>query len=269
METVYGNLIQFASTYGLKIIGAVLIFLVGRMAAGIIKRGVARVLARRSVDPAIVSFTANLTFAVVLVFTVIASLAKFGVQTTSFVAVLGAAGFAVGFALQGSLSSFAAGVLILVLRPFRQGDYIEAAGVAGTVQEIQLFVTVLSTPDNVRILVPNSKIYGDTIKNYSANPTRRIDLVIGVGYGSSLEQAQEVLARVIQSEPRVLQEPTPQIAVAELADSSVNFVVRPWVKREDYWSVRFDLTERIKQELDQADIEIPFPQRTVHMASAG
>jgi len=192
-----------------------------------------------------------------------------GVETTSFVAILGAIGFAVGFALQGSLSSFAAGVLIPLFRPFRLGDYIEAAGVAGTVQEIQLFVTVLSTPDNVRILLPNRTVYGDTIKNYSANPTRRIDLTIGVGYGSSLEQAQEVLAKVIQSEPRVPADPAPQIAVAELADSSVTFVVRPWVKREDYWSVRFDLTEQIKLALDQADIEIAFPQRTVHMASAG
>lgn len=269
METVYENLIQFASTYGLKVIGAVLIFLLGRVAAGLLRRGVIRILTRRSIDPAIIAFTANLSYAVVLAFAIIASLAKFGVETTSFVAILGAAGFAVGFALQGSLSSFAAGVLILLFRPFRLGDYIEAAGVAGTVQEIQLFVTVLSTPDNVRILLPNSKVYGDTIKNYSANPTRRIDLTIGVGYGASLKQAQEVLARAIQSEPRVLADPAPQIAVAELADSSVNFVVRPWVKREDYWSVRFDLTEQIKVALDQAGIEIPFPQRTVHMASAG
>jgi len=269
METVYENLVNFATTYGIKVIGAVLIFLLGRVAAGLVRRLIVRILRRRSVDPAVISFAANLSFAIILAFAVIASLAKFGVQTTSFVAILGAAGFAVGFALQGSLSSFAAGVLILVLRPFRLGDYIEAAGVAGTVKEIQLFVTVLATPDNVRILVPNSKVYGDTIKNYSANPTRRIDLIIGVGYGSPLKHAQEVLEKVIRSEKRVLQDPAPQIAVAELADSSVNFVVRPWVNKEDYWSVRFDLTERIKLELDQEGIEIPFPQRTVHMATAG
>lgn len=267
MESVYNNLVSFATTYGIRVIGAIIILIVGRIAAGFIRRMLVKLLNNRQVDPAVVSFTGSLFYFLVLAIAVIASLAKFGVETTSFVAVMGAAGFAVGFALQGSLGNFAAGVLILVLRPYRVGDYIEAAGVAGSVKEVQLFTTVLATPDNVRILVPNGKVYGEVIKNYTANPTRRIDLVIGIGYGSSIKKAHDILTEILKSEDRVLEDPAPTIAVAELADSSVNFVVRPWVKKEDYWNVRFDLTEKIKLRLDEADIEIPFPQRTVHMAS--
>jgi small conductance mechanosensitive channel len=197
----------------------------------------------------------------------LAALAKFGIQTASFVAVLGAAGFAIGFAMQGSLANFAAGVLILVLRPYRTGDYIDVAGVAGTVKGIELFTTELATPDNVKIMVPNGKIYGDIIKNYSANDTRRVDLVIGIGYASSIQKAIETVTTLIKEDERILSEPAPQIAVSELADSSVNLVVRPWVKKEDYWTLRFDLTQKIKEAFDQKGIEIPFPQRAVHMIS--
>jgi small conductance mechanosensitive channel len=267
VETVFDQLVLFATSYGLRIIGALLILLVGRVAAGFCRRLVSRLLQKGEVDPSIVSFTGSLIYFLILAFAVLAALGKFGVETASFIAVLGAAAFAVGFALQGSLSNFAAGVLILVLRPFRVGDFVDAAGVVGTVKAVHLFTTVLATPDNIQILVPNSKIYGDVIKNMTANPTRRIDLVVGIGYTSSIEEAERLLKKIISEEGRVLSEPEPFIAVSELADSSVNFVVRPWVNRADYWNVRCDLTRKIKDTFDANGIEIPFPQRTVHMVS--
>ena len=218
-------------------------------------------------EPPIVSFTGNLTYILILTFAVLAALAKFGIQTASFVAILAAAGFAIGFALQGSLANFAAGILILVLRPFRVDDYIEAGGVAGTVKEIGLFTTVLATPDNIKIMAPNGKIYGDIIKNVSAYDTRRIDLIFGIGYDSDIQKAHEVMMGILKNDMRILSEPAPQLAVSELADSSVNLVVRPWVKKEDYWGVKFDLTRKIKEAFDANGIEIPFPQQVVHMIS--
>lgn len=268
MESVTTQAMTYVTTYGLQVIGAVLILILGRIAAGIGRKICHRLLTKANQDPSIVSFVSSLTYILVLTFAVLAALAKFGIQTASFVAVLGAAGFAIGFALQGSLANFAAGVLILVLRPFRVGDFIDAAGVTGTVQQIQLFNTVLATPDNVKILVPNGKVYGDVIKNVSGYDTRRIDLVIGIGYSSSIQKAFEVLTDLLKNEPRVLPDPAPTIAVAELADSSVNFVVRPWVKSGDYWSTRFDLTRKIKEAFDENDIEIPFPQRVIHTAAS-
>jgi small conductance mechanosensitive channel len=268
METAGSQVGAFISIYGLKVIGAIVILIIGRIGAGIGRGLVRRMLERANTDPAVVSFVGSLTYVLVITVAVLAALAKFGVQTASFVAILGAAGFAVGFALQGSLGNFAAGVLLLVLRPFKVGDYIEGAGVAGTVKEIQMFTTVLSTPDNVKILVPNGKLFGDIIKNVSAYETRRVDLVIGIGYSSDIQKAWDVMMDLIKQDERILPDPAPQIAVSELADSSVNFVVRPWVKREDYWSVRFDLTRRIKERFDREGIEIPFPQRVVHTPSS-
>jgi len=267
MQATADQLVMFFTTYGLNVIGAVIILIIGRIGAGIGRAIIRKMLNRAQTDPAVVSFVGSMTYILILTFAVIAALAKFGVQTASFVAILGAAGLAIGFALQGSLSNFAAGVLILVLRPYRVGDFIEAAGVAGTVKEIQLFTTVLSTPDNIKIMIPNSKLYGDIIKNISAYDTRRIDLVVGIGYGSSIQKAIEVIMNLMKGDPRTLPDPAPQIAVLELADSSVNLVVRPWVKKEDYWPVRLDLTRSIKETLDENGIEIPFPQRAVHMVS--
>ncbi len=268
MEPVIDQLMIFATTYGLQIIGAILILILGRLAAGLVRKGVRRLLRKAEADEAIGSFAANLSFVLVMVFTIIAALSKFGIQTTSFVAVLATAGFAVGFALQGSLSNFASGIMILAFRPFKVGDLVEAAGVKGTVKEIQLFNTVLATLDNVKVIVPNGKLYGDVIKNISGYDTRRVDLVIGIGYASSMQQAYDIIQGLIKEDSRILTDPAPQIAVAELADSSVNFVVRPWVKAEDYWSVRFDLTQKIKERFDASGIEIPFPQRTVHLVRA-
>ncbi len=266
--TVVERVVDIVTSYGIRVIGAVLILIIGRVAASIARKMVRKVLNRTDVDPTVVSFAGNMVYVLVLVFAVVAALAKFGVETASFVAVLGAASFAVGFALQGSLSNFAAGVLILLFRPYRLGEYIDAAGVAGTVVEIRLFNTVLATPDNVKIIVPNAKVYGDIIKNYSANDTRRVDLTVGIAYGSSIEKAFQVLKKIVDEDPRVLKDPVTQIAVAELADSSVNLIVRPWVKKGDYWPVRLDLTRKMKEELDASGIEIPFPQRVVHMAPA-
>ena len=268
MNGAVDQLVIFVTTYGLKIIGAIIILILGRIAAGSGRRIVRRTLEKSQTDPSIVSFVGSLTYVLILVFAVLAALAKFGIQTASFIAILGAAGFAIGFALQGSLANFAAGVLILVLRPYRVGDFIDCAGVAGSVKEIQLFTTVLATPDNVKIMVPNGKIFGDVIKNITAYDTRRVDLVIGIGYSSDIQKAHDVMTNIMKEDPRVLSDPGTQIAVAELADSSVNFVARPWVKKADYWDVKFDLTRKIKEAFDANDIEIPFPQRVVHMAAS-
>ena len=218
-------------------------------------------------DPAVISFVGSMIYFLILIFAVLAALAKFGIQTASFVAILGAAGFAIGFALQGSLGNFAAGILILVLRPFKVGNFIDGAGVAGTVKEIQLFTTVLATPDNIKIIVPNGKLFGDTIKNCSGFETRRVDLVIGIGYTSDIQKAYDVLMNLLKEDTRILSDPSPNVAVSELADSSVNFVVRPWVKSKDYWDLKFDLTRKIKEAFDENGIEIPFPQQVMHMLS--
>ncbi len=268
MQPALDQLTIFITTYGLQIIGAIIILILGRIAAGIGRSICRRVLEKTKTDTAIISFVGSLAYVIILVFAVLAALAKFGIQTTSFVAVLGAAGFAIGFALQGSLANFAAGVLILVLRPFRVGDYIEGAGVAGTVKDIELFTTIISTVDNVKIIVPNGKLFGDVIKNVSGYDTRRVDLVIGIGYGSSIQKAYEVVKKILDDDERVLSDPAPQIAVSELADSSVNLVVRPWVKSGDYWDTKFDLTRKIKEAFDENGIEIPFPQVVMHSAQA-
>ena len=267
MDNVADQLTVFITTYGIKVIGAIIILILGRIAAGIGRNVVRKVLEKSKTDPAVVSFVGSMIYFLILIFAVLAALAKFGIQTASFVAILGAAGFAIGFALQGSLANFAAGVLILVLRPFKVGDYIDGAGVGGTVKDIQLFTTVLATPDNIKIMVPNGKLFGDTIKNFSGFDTRRIDFVIGIGYTSDIQKAYDVLMSLIKEDTRILSDPPTNIAVSELADSSVNFVVRPWVKRSDYWGVKFDLTRKIKEAFDENGIEIPFPQQVVHMLS--
>ncbi len=251
--------------FGINIITALVIFYVGRMVTNILAGGLRRVLERQQIDKTLTTFIFNLVRITLLVFVVIAAIGALGVQTTSFIAVLGAAGLAVGLALQGSLSNFAAGVLIVLFRPYKVGDWIEGAGIAGTVLEVQILTTVLKTGDNKRVIVPNSQIMGSIITNYSAHDTRRIDLVVGVGYGDDLDKVRKTIEEVIGAEERVLEDPPCQVAVSELADSSVNFVVRPWVATSDYWPVRFALTEAIKKRFDQEGISIPFPQRDVHI----
>jgi small conductance mechanosensitive channel len=251
--------------YGPSVVAAIVIFIVGRWIAKIITKVVARVATKADVDPILVKFSASLTYAVMLTLVTISALGKLGLNTTSFVAVIGAAGLAIGLAFQGTLGNLASGVMLIFFRPFKAGDFVEAGGSAGTVEEVQVFATVLKTPDNKRIIIPNGSIVGGTITNYSANPTRRVDMVFGIGYGDDIRQAKMLLETIVQEHPLVLADPAPTIAVSELADSSVNFIVRPWAKTSDYWAVHFDITETVKLRFDQERISIPFPQRDVHL----
>ncbi len=268
MEKVIDQLAVFAAEYGLRVIGAILILVIGRIVAGISRKVVKSMLTNVKTEPTIISFVGSLVYVLILTFTALAALGNLGVETASMIAVLGAAGFALGFAMRDSLSNFAAGFLILVFGYYKVGDYIQSGDISGTVKEIRLFSTILATPDNVRITVPSSKFFGDVIKNYSANDTRRIDLEVGIGYSCSIQKAMEIVMNLMQEDKRILAEPEPQTTVSELADSSVNLIVRPWVRKEDYWPVKNDLIRKIKEAFDQNDIEIPFPQRVVHMVSA-
>jgi small conductance mechanosensitive channel len=259
------QIVEVVSTYGLRVLAALLILVVGRIVANAVAGGARKAMLKAKVDENLIGFVAGLVRFSIVAFTVIAMLSKLGVQTTSFVAVLGAAGLAVGLALQGSLSNFASGVLLLTFRPFKRGDYIEAGGTSGSVFEISVFTTVLHTPDNKKVILPNAQVTGSVIVNYSANDTRRVDLVASIGYGDDIGKAREVLQRIVSSHASVLQDPAPVIEVGELADSSVNLIVRPWVKTADYWRVYWDLTEAIKLGFDREGISIPFPQTDVHL----
>ena len=261
----FEQMIELVSSWGLQVIGAIAVLIVGRWAAGFIRKNVQRALERARTDASLVPFVSSLVYYLVLTVVVIAVLNLFGIETTSLIAVLGAAGLAVGLALQGTLSNFAAGVMLLVFRPFRIGDFVDTAGIAGTVQEIGIFVTILNTPDNVKMIVPNSEISSGIIKNFSANDQRRNDLVIGISYDDDIGVAVRTIENVLQSEKRVLSEPEAVIAVNELGDSSVNLVVRPWCDASDYWPLRWDLTRTIKEELEKAGCSIPYPQRDVHL----
>ncbi|MEO0574216.1 MAG: mechanosensitive ion channel domain-containing protein [Pseudomonadota bacterium] len=252
-------------TFGLNLLAAIGIFIVGRVIVSIIMRGVRSLMDRVDFDPLLERFVSNIVRTLLNIFVILAALTKLGFEMTSVIAVLGAAGLAVGLALQGSLSNFASGVLIIIFRPYHEGDYVEAGGVSGSVQEVSIFNTILMTPDNRRVIVPNSAITSSAITNYSTQPTRRIDLVIGVGYDDDLKKAEQALRDVIAADDRIMSEPAPTVAVSELADSSVNFVVRPWVKTSDYWPVRFAITRAIKDRLDADGISIPYPQRDVHV----
>jgi small conductance mechanosensitive channel len=253
------------TTFGFKIVAALLIFFVGRWIAKKVQTGLEKGMLKSHVDPVLVTFTVNMTFAAVMVFVVLAALGQLGVQTTSFIAVLGAAGLAVGLALQGSLSNFASGVMIIIFRPFKIDDYVEGGGVSGTVKAIHIFTTTLTTPDNKRVIVPNSKMMGDNITNYSAEGTRRVDLTASISYGDSIDKAKTVLIDMLNKDARVLKDPAPFVGVLALAESSVDFAVRPWVKVEDYWDVFFDLNETIKKRFDAEGLTMPFPTRDVHI----
>ena len=256
---------EAVTTWGIKAVGALAVLIIGWIAAKWIRASLRKALTKRNVDATLVPFLASMVYYLVLAFVVIAVLGMFGVEATSMVAVLGAAGLAVGLALQGTLSNFAAGVMLLIFRPFKVGDFVDAGGVAGSVIEIALFSTTLHSPDNVRITVPNGSIYGAVIKNFTANDTRRNDMVMSIGYGDDIGKALQVLQQCIDSDDRVLKDPAPVLAVSELADSSVNIVVRPWCKKEDYWGLRFDLTRKMKEEIEAAGCSIPFPQTDVHL----
>lgn len=257
--------LTWVAAYGAQLVLAVLIIIIGLWVGRRVRSLARAALAHRKVDPLLVDFLGNLVYWAIAVAVLLAAISRIGVDTTSFLAVVGSLGLAIGLAMKDNLSNVSSGVMLILLRPFTLGDYIEVAGVQGTVKAISLTATVLATADNQRILVPNAKVTGEIIRNATANDTRRIDLTVSIGYGDDMARAKAVVAEVLAREPRVLTDPAPQIAVAELADSSVNLVVRPWVRTADYWGARFDLTEAIKSALDEAGISIPFPQREVHV----
>jgi small conductance mechanosensitive channel len=254
--------------YGPSLVGALIILLLGwtvtRVLAGLLVRG----LRRASVDPILERFIRSVFSMGTMTLVAIAALGQLGVNTTSFAAVIAAAGLAIGLAFQGSLSNLASGVLLILFRPFKVGDYVEAAGVSGSVEEVQIFATILRTPDNKRVVVGNSSVLGDTITNYSAEATRRVDMVFGIGYDDDLRKAKQILEEILSADPRVLSEPAPTVALLALADSSVNLAVRPWVATGDYWGVFFDLNEKVKNAFDGAGISIPYPQNDVHLKGA-
>ena len=256
---------QLSVTYGLNMVLAIIIFLVGKWASTLLKKTLIKIMTRANVDPLLVTFGANLAYAAMIAFVVIAALSQLGIHTTSFIAILGAAGLAIGLALQGSLSNFASGVLMIIFRPFKIGDFIEAGGTAGIVEEMDIFATRIRTADNKTIYVPNGNIMSNNIVNYSAKETRRIDMVIGIGYDSDIKQAKAILEEIVANDERILTEPAVTIGVVELADSSVNIAFRPWVKTKDFGPVTFDLNEVIKLKYDEAGINIPYPQTDVHL----
>lgn len=251
--------------YGMKAIGAVAILIIGLWAAKQIKKITVKLMTRSKIDNTLISFVSSIVHVSLQVFVIIAALETLDVKTTSFIAILGAAGLAVGLALQGSLSNFAAGVLMIIFKPFRVGEVIEGAGVLGVVQEIGIFTTVVDTLDNKKTIVPNAKLTSDNITNYSANNTRRVDLVAGISYGDDIDKARSAITAALAEVSGILESPAPDILVTEMADSSVNFAVRPWCRPADYWSVYFGVTEAIKKRFDAEDITIPFPQRDVHL----
>lgn len=265
MNQVLEKVWELVTLYGLKVIAAIAIFIVGRWVAKTLANVVRKMLRSADLDQTLRRFVANMAYIVLLAFVVLAALSQLGIQTTSFIALLGAAGLAVGLALQGSLSNFAAGLLMILFRPIRVGDYIEAAGTAGTVEEIAIFTTTLVTPDNKTVIIPNSGLTGGNIVNWTVKGTRRVDLVMGIGYDDDIDKAKQIMTDVVVNDPRVLKDPAPKIAMIELADSSVNFVVRPWVKVSDYWDVYMDTHEAVKKAFDANGIGIPFPQRDVHL----
>jgi small conductance mechanosensitive channel len=262
---VLDTLTVWVTQYSVKLVAAILIIIIGRWISRRISRLLGRLLEKNNVDVTLVRFMENLTYYALIVVVLIAAVGQLGINTTSFLTIVGAAGLAIGLALKDSLSNFAAGVMLTLFRPFRVGDFVEAGGVTGTVQNITIFNTILNTPDNKRVIVPNGVITSNVITNVTANNTRRVDLVIGIGYDDDVTKAKEVLTGIINAEKRILPDPAPKIAVSELGDSSVNFVVRSWVKTEDYWDIYFDLTEKIKVTLDKEGISIPYPQRDVHV----
>lgn len=265
METAVQWLLQDGINIGKAILMALIIFVVGRWIAGAIKNKLRSTMEKRNVDPALISFGTSIIYYVLMIAVVLAAVQQVGFQTTSLVAVLGAAGLAVGLALQGSLSNFASGVLIIMFRPFKIGDFIDAGGQAGVVQEISVLVTIMKTPDNKKIIQPNSAIMSGAIINVTANDTRRVDMTVGVSYTDDLDKVQNIITEILNADSRVLQDPASQVVVAELADSSVNFNVRPWCATGDYWGIFFDFQKNIKQRLDQEGVSIPFPQQDVYM----
>jgi small conductance mechanosensitive channel len=260
-----GLIDTYVIPWGINIAFAVIIFIVGKFLANVITNLIKKLMTKAKVETILVNFIGSIIKTVLLLFVVIAALDKLGVNTTSLIALIGAAGLAIGLALQGSLQNLASGVMLIIFRPFSDGDFVEAGGTMGVVEQIGIFTTMMRTGDNKEVIVPNGQMFGGTITNYSKRDTRRVDMVFGIGYGDDIRKAKDIIAGIIEADERILKDPEPLIAVGELADSSVNFNVRPWVKSGDYWGVYFDLNEKIKLAFDDNGISIPFPQMDVYL----
>ena len=254
--------------WGLKIILAVAIFYIGRIVVSVVIKVVKKLMLARAMDAILISFLTSILRLVLLLFVVIAALSQLGIDTTSLVALLGAAGLAIGLSLQGSLSNLASGVMLIIFRPFTKGDFVEAGGATGVIEKINIFTTTMTTPDNKEVIIPNGAILGGNITNFSARPTRRVDMVFGISYDDDIRKTKQVLEDILAADERILKDPAPVVALGALADSSVNFLVRPWVKTEDYWKVFWDTTETVKLRFDAEDITIPYPQMDMHMKQA-
>lgn len=251
--------------YGLNLLFAIAIFVIGKIVVRGLTKLLRSLLGKAKVDEILVEFILGIASSLLMLFVIIASLGQLGVDTTSLVALIGAAGLAIGLSLQSSLQNFASGVMLIIFRPFTSGDFVEVAGITGVVEKISIFSTQLRTGDNKEMIVPNGKIYSDVITNYSAKANRRVDMVFGIGYGDDIKKAKTLLEKILIEDERVLKDPSPLVAVSELADSSVNFVVRPWVKSADYWNVYFDTHEKVKIVFDAENVSIPYPQMDIHM----
>ena len=265
MEELIKEIQTIFTAYGLIVLGALATLVIGIWIAKWLAKKSSKLLDKRSVDPTLTKFVTSLLKITLITFVIISAISQIGIETTAFIAIIGAAGLAIGFALQGSLSNFASGVMLIIFKPIKVGDYIEGGGAAGSVETIGIFVTTLVTPDNKVIYIPNSTLTGSNIINYSVKDTRRVDMVFGIGYSDDIDKAKSTIQSVLESDSRILKDPAPKIVVSELADSSVNFNVRPWVNSADYWGVYFDITEQIKKKFDEQNISIPFPQRDIHM----
>ncbi len=264
MDTIMDSVIP----YGINVVSALAILVIGRWLAQLAKRFFVGAMEKHDIDPMLCTFFSNIAYTAMIAFVVIAALGRLGIQTASFVAILGAAGLAVALAFQSSLSNLAAGVMLVTFRPFKLGDFVEAGGVSGLVEQTSIFTTTILTPDNKAVIVPNGTLAAGTITNFSAKSTRRVDMVFGVGYDADLDKVQKIIEEVLDNDDRVLAEPPPTVAIAELADSAVNFVVRPWVNSSDYWAVHFSTHERLKKCFDDNGINIPYPQTDVHLHQA-
>ena len=259
------SITQISVDFGLRILYAVLIIFVGRWIVKLLLKIIKTALEKTSIEETVRIFVANLLNTLLMVIIFIAAINQLGIETTSIIAMLGAAGLAIGLSLQGSLANFAAGILVVTFKPYKVGDYIEAGSAAGTVLDIQIFSTVLKTGDNKIVIIPNGIIMKDSIVNYSDQATRRVDIVASCGYEDDIDKVKEILWDILNQEDRILAEPEPKIAVSELADNSINFIVRPWVNSSDLWNVKYSILEQIKKRFDEEGISIPYPQRDVHI----
>ena len=255
--------------FGIKLLGALVIFVIGKWLARLISGAISRALEKAKLEPTLNRFVTKISYVLLLLIVIMASLDMLGIRTTSLVAIIGAAGLAVGLALQGSMANFAAGVMIIIFRPFKIGDFIDAGGIKGIVDEISIFTTNLRTPDNLAVIVPNAKITDGSITNFAAKDTRRIDLTFGIAYDDDISVAKKVIWEVLHADERILKDPAPLVGVMELADSSVNLIVLPWVKRTDFLTTKMDLNEKVKTAIESAGCSIPFPQRDVHLHAVG